>query len=143
MRVDRDTFEHRRKEPIVRDKLNAELFGQINPPGAEATYFEINPDVWEHLLASSIELDAPDEEASAFEGEVRRYFTTHRRREASLRDRNIREGIAESPDKKLRCEVVGCGFCFDQVYGEIGKDCAEIHHPIPLPRGPERPVSRT
>ncbi len=49
------------------------------------------------------------------------------------RSKRLREAAVEhykKPDGKIYCEV--CGFCFEDNYGEIGKDFIEIHHEDPV-----------
>jgi hypothetical protein len=70
--------------------------------------------------------DEEDPELAAFEGEKRTYFVTHRKRESKLRDAKI-EAVKEASGK-LCCEVPGCGFDFEEIYGEIGEDYIQVHH---------------
>lgn len=73
-----------------------------------------------------------DVELSAFEGQKRARFVVHREREAKLREAKIREALLLSEGGRLRCEVPGCGFDFEEVYGAIGKAYAHVHHLRPL-----------
>jgi 5-methylcytosine-specific restriction protein A len=71
-----------------------------------------------------------DQELAAVEGEKRWALIRHRKREQKLR-------IAKLADFKnkhgsLFCEVSGCGFNFEKVYGDLGKDFAHVHHLKPL-----------
>ena len=66
--------------------------------------------------------------SSAREGEVQEYLARSRYRERTLRDAKITQSIAGSSDRKLRCEVPGCGFCFEDVYGDLGKNYSHVHH---------------
>jgi predicted HNH restriction endonuclease len=34
----------------------------------------------------------------------------------------------------LRCAIPGCGFCFEEVYGEGASDFIQVHHVEPLGR---------
>ncbi len=70
-------------------------------------------------------------EFNAFEGKQRKLIILHRQREARLRETKIRQVLKQN-DGKLRCEVPGCGFDFQDVYGEIGIRFAVVHHLIPL-----------
>ncbi len=72
-----------------------------------------------------------DEELEAFEGRTRKYFITHRRREAILRLEKIRD-VRRQNVGRLRCEVPGCGFDFHKCYGELGDGYAQVHHLRPL-----------
>ena len=80
-----------------------------------------------------------DEELSAFEGELRLAMIRHRKRERRLRDAKIAQSLRENAGH-LRCEVPNCGFDFLEVYGEIGRDFAQVHHERPLSEatGPRR-----
>ena len=51
------------------------------------------------------------------------------------RDRNARTQCIDyykslDPENKCRCQV--CKMCFEEVYGEIGKDFIEVHHLVPI-----------
>lgn len=72
-----------------------------------------------------------DVELSAFEGEARLTFIKHRKREKLLRDTIIAKA-KKLANGKLKCEVPGCGFDFEAVYGELGRDYAQVHHLNPL-----------
>ena len=73
--------------------------------------------------------DNGDPELKAFEGEKRRTFINHRKREWKLREEKVRRA---SQKGGLQCEVPGCGFDFFLTYGEIGRDFAIVHHLKPL-----------
>ena len=68
---------------------------------------------------------------SLTEGEVSWAYRQHRRREKRLRKAKIQEALAQGGGR-LRCEVPGCGFDFFEVYGEIGREFAHVHHLEPL-----------
>lgn len=91
------------------------------------------------LPASST--DADDPEIQGFEGEERRRYILHRRREASVRAWKIRAALWESKGL-LKCEVPRCGFDFKATYGELGKGFAHVHHLKPLSEAPAegRPI---
>jgi 5-methylcytosine-specific restriction enzyme A len=98
-------------------------------PSLEATELER---LWAaHLETSSLGAVFTDDEISAFEGEERIAFVRHRRREQKLRTAKLTQARQQS-DGKLRCEVLGCGFDFEKVYAELGKDFAHVHHLKPL-----------
>jgi len=69
---------------------------------------------------------------SAEEGKTWKRLTIHRSREDSLRRTKLAAAIANSKDGRLRCEVPGCGFDFEAVYGGLGTGFAEVHHLSPL-----------
>ena len=75
--------------------------------------------------------EAVDEELEAFEGKARKYFVTHREREANLRLAKIREALQRNRGR-LICEVPGCAFDFGERYGDIGRGYAQVHHLRPL-----------
>ncbi|MCP3386339.1 hypothetical protein NLM31_38755 [Bradyrhizobium sp. CCGUVB4N] len=79
-------------------------------------------------------LSAQDVELFAFEGEQRRRFVIHRRRESAMRRAKINEAIGKSG--KLVCEVPKCGFDFEARYGTLGKGYAQVHHLMPLHKAP-------
>jgi predicted HNH restriction endonuclease len=70
--------------------------------------------------------------AAAEEGRIQKRLSVHRSRERSLRAAKLAAAIAKSPDGHLRCEVPGCGFDFEAVYGKLGAGFAEVHHLRPL-----------
>jgi hypothetical protein len=75
--------------------------------------------------------DDEDEELAAFpEGESKMRFQLHRRREKRLREAKIEE--VKAATGALRCEVPGCGFDFESVYGAQGENFAHVHHRTPL-----------
>jgi len=80
-----------------------------------------------HLGAAATGIDhsAP---RSAKEGRIREHLAKSRYRESLLRKAKIAKALAGSPDRKLRCEVPGCGFCFEEVYGDLGRRYAHVHH---------------
>jgi predicted HNH restriction endonuclease len=80
-----------------------------------------------HLGAAATGIDhsAP---RSAKEGRIREHLAKSRYRESLLRKAKIAKALAGSPDRKLRCEVPGCGFCFEEVYGKLGRRYAHVHH---------------
>lgn len=139
--VNMEVLQRMRQKPIVRDENTEHLFAECGlRPGAPATFYYVPPTVWARFkaLAGIAATDASgqaelDEELSAYpEGEARRAFVLHRRREAALRRRKIADAIAHSPDGHLRCEVPNCGFDFERTFGEIGRQFSEVHHLIPL-----------
>lgn len=79
-------------------------------------------------------------EVEAIEGIARRRLVMHRSRERALREAKLDQARADSPDGRIRCEVPGCGFDFEAVYGEIGRGFAHVHHLRPLAEatGPTR-----
>jgi len=64
----------------------------------------------------------------ALEGKVYFRYSRHRHRERKLREAKIEEARKRSPDQRLRCEVPGCGFDFEERYGEIGRGFVHVHH---------------
>lgn len=72
-----------------------------------------------------------DGELAAYEGQIRKDFVVHRKREASLRRAKLAAAFEEN-DGRLVCEVPGCGFDFAKRYGELGLGYAEVHHLRPL-----------
>jgi hypothetical protein len=67
-----------------------------------------------------------DTELSDFEGEERKSFVTHRKRESKLRDAKVAE--VKKTTGKLCCETPGCGFDFLATYGKLGEDYIQVHH---------------
>jgi hypothetical protein len=71
-------------------------------------------------------------QTAAKEGILLKRLTIHRSRERSLRIAKLEAALAASTNGRLRCEVPGCGFDFEAVYGELGAGFAEVHHLRPL-----------
>ena len=68
---------------------------------------------------------------AALEGGFRVAIRRHRLRERRLRKQKIEEALRIGAGR-LRCEVPGCNFDFLEVYGELGRDFAHVHHTNPL-----------
>ena len=85
----------------------------------------------EHLWAELLGLyqSVRDVEAGALEGELRIALSRHRARERWLREDKIAE-VKKANDGRLPCQV--CRFDFFEVYGEAGRDYAQVHHLKPL-----------
>lgn len=54
------------------------------------------------------------------------------------RDPRVRAAFLRNQAKPYRCAV--CGFCFEEVYGDLGNNFIEVHHIVPLSETGERPV---
>jgi predicted HNH restriction endonuclease len=76
-------------------------------------------------------LNAQLDNRSAREGQKRRRLNIHRARESSLRRAKI-EAFRREHQGRIFCEVPGCGFDFEVVYGDLGRGFAEVHHLKPL-----------
>jgi len=80
---------------------------------------------------SSADLDeGVADEIVGIEGETRRGLVQHRKREGRLRDCKIQHVLKNK--RRLACEVPGCDFDFQKVYGELGYGFAHVHHLKPL-----------
>ena len=84
--------------------------------------------LWTIHLGGTPDLSEAWGSMSAKEGKPQERLARSRYRERTFRNAKIARAIAESTDGKLRCEVPGCGFCFEEVYGEIGERFAHVHH---------------
>ncbi|NMA06510.1 MAG: HNH endonuclease [Ruminococcaceae bacterium] len=75
-----------------------------------------------------------------YENEIREgslLFYVHKSYERAPKIINAKKSAALAKAGKLKCEI--CGFCFEDVYGEMGKGYIECHHIIPLSQyGQER-----
>ncbi len=67
-----------------------------------------------------------DPEVSGLEGAISVSMRFHYERDRELRDKKIAAVLAST--KRLCCEVLGCGFDFEQRYGELGRGFAHVHH---------------
>lgn len=84
-----------------------------------------------HVGKTSLATVTIDPDLAAMEGAERMSLVRHRKRELSLRDAKVAEA-KKLGDGKLHCEVPGCGFDFETIYGELGRDYAQVHHLKPL-----------
>lgn len=75
--------------------------------------------------------DAAAEELHGLEGEARTRLVTHRTRERRLRNQKLADAYQRTGGR-LVCEVTDCNFDFEQTYGEIGIQSAQVHHRRPL-----------
>jgi 5-methylcytosine-specific restriction protein A len=87
--------------------------------------------LWSELVGLYGSIQVGVEEVEAVEGEPRMALCRHRARERWLRDEKLAQWRAAN-NGRLPCEVPGCGFDFFEVYGEIGRDYAQVHHLEPL-----------
>jgi hypothetical protein len=87
----------------------------------------------EHLWGLHVgvekEVGFSDLELTAVEGAVRLRLVKHRSRERALRRAKLN---AATESGRLRCEVPGCGFDFEERYGPLGRGYAQVHHLLPL-----------
>jgi 5-methylcytosine-specific restriction enzyme A len=74
---------------------------------------------------------ATDPELTAVEGAERIRLVKHRARERRLREAKIKAVMAATGGR-LQCQVPGCGFDFEEKYGECGRGYAHVHHLKPL-----------
>jgi len=98
--------------------------------------------LWALHIGGAVGSELQGDLESAVEGIRKQRLIWSRSREVSLRDAKIREALRLSPDSRLRCEVPGCGFCFEEVYGEVGREYAHVHHLSAL-SGNEKEVQTT
>lgn len=84
-----------------------------------------------HVGKTSLSIVTTDVELSAMEGAEKLALVRHRKREQTLRDAKVGEA-RKNGNGKLKCEVPKCGFDFEVVYGELGRDYAQVHHLKPL-----------
>ena len=90
---------------------------------------------WARAVGSSPD-PAVHSGVSFSEGQRRKAMRWHRHREKELRERKIANVLAEVGE--LRCEVPGCCFVFESVYGEKGAGYVHVHHLSPLSLGYRR-----
>lgn len=64
----------------------------------------------------------------AREGRLSQRLVWHRHRERSLRLAKLKEARTRHPEGRLVCQVPGCSFDFEDVYGQVGGGYAEVHH---------------
>lgn len=71
-----------------------------------------------------------DDPEGKFEGRLRVLFIRHRERERRLRAAKIRSVLRSLG--RLQCEVPACSFDFEDRYGSLGREYAQVHHLKPL-----------
>ncbi len=116
---------------ITRAPIGTEVDWQ-NIPGSgiripDAAAEEIGR-LWALHAGGAVANEVQGEALSAVEGKLQQRLVWSRSREASLREAKLLEAAKKSDDGRIRCEVPGCGFCFETVYGEVGKRFAHVHH---------------
>jgi len=109
----------------VRDVYWALPASGISIPVSAAVQLE---ELWASHIGEWSTAGIADAELSALEGEIRYHLVRHRSRERALRSAKI-ASVGQAP---LRCEVPGCGFDFEQCYGDLGKGYVQVHHLRPL-----------
>lgn len=115
--------------PLTQVQIDAPASGNSIPETVALALSE----AWsEHLGVEDQPLGGGDPELGAMEGAQRRRFVSHRARERALRDARLAQARAASPDGSIRCEVPGCNFDFEAVYGSAGAGFAHVHHLRPL-----------
>ena len=62
---------------------------------------------------------------TAIEGREQQQLSIHRQRETSLRRAKL-DAFRIEHRGRLFCEVPGCGFNFDKIYGHLGRGFAEV-----------------
>lgn len=82
----------------------------------------------DQTFAEQLVSQADEEDDEAVEGRLlqRQHFV--RERDRNLRRKKIADFLKNHP--KVRCEA--CGFDFETVYGERGREYIEVHHVLPL-----------
>lgn len=87
------------------------------------------PGFYEEIPATNEIVRRPDFDGFAMEGRKKGYYSTVYERKSENRDKAIYLS-KEKNNGRLLCEA--CGFNFEDVYGERGKDFIEVHHNKPL-----------
>lgn len=90
-----------------------------------------DPELVAARLRDEISRRQPAEEPEAVEGVESKRLVVHRSRESRLREAKL-AASQKSSGGRLRCEVPGCGFDFQEVYGAPGEGYAHVHHVDPL-----------
>lgn len=80
--------------------------------------------------------EVEDDVLEGFDGEEKRLFVLHRKREARFRNLKIQESLHKNSGRLL-CEVPNCGFDFAAMYGKLGVGYAQVHHKMPLSKAPK------
>jgi hypothetical protein len=90
-------------------------------------------EAWDKRLGTiGPQLGTGDPELGAMEGQKRTRLVAHRGRERALRDAKLKQTRSSNPRGIIICEVPGCGFNFEAVYGKVGEGFAHVHHLQPL-----------
>ena len=88
----------------------------------------LNPD--DYLPGEEPDYPVPDEDLQIHEGREYEVRGIRYERDHGARSECIEYYKGLDPDHKCRCQV--CGMCFEDVYGDIGKDYIEVHHIVPV-----------
>lgn len=84
--------------------------------------------LWANHVSGQVADEVQGEALSALEGDLKQRLVWSCTRESSLRTAKLKDAAKKSKDGLLRCEVPGCGFCFEEVYGDVGANFAHVHH---------------
>lgn len=88
----------------------------------------LNPD--DYRPQESTDYPAPDENLTFQEGSEYECRGMRYERDRNARSQCIEYYRNQDSGHKCRCQI--CGMCFEEVYGEIGKDVIEVHHIVPV-----------
>lgn len=88
----------------------------------------LNPD--DFILEDEPEYPIPDESLTFQEGAEYESRGIRYERDRCARNQCIDYYRALDDDHKCRCQI--CGMCFEDVYGDLGKDFIEVHHVVPI-----------
>lgn len=129
-------------QPVVSGELQSEILGILKKRDQSYPFYRW---VMHPSLATAIRdlswfdaedigtqpVEKPPNSTSAQEGKKRRVLIIHHQREYSLRRAKL-DAFRREHDGRLFCEVPGCGFDFEFMYGDLGSGFAEVHHLRPL-----------
>jgi 5-methylcytosine-specific restriction enzyme A len=95
---------------------------------------ELRRAIADESIVEQLVVPIDEEDDEAHEGRLlqRRHFV--RERDRNLRRKKISDFLKKHP--RVYCEV--CGFDFEAVYGERGREFIEVHHTLPLHASGER-----
>lgn len=84
--------------------------------------------VADNSVVEALLAPASEEDGSAPEGRLLQRLHFVRERDRTIRKRKIDDFLKSS--ERVSCEV--CGFDFERMYGDRGRDYIEVHHVVPL-----------
>jgi hypothetical protein len=118
---------HLEPEGPLRDEVSWDHMQSSGTSISEPAAAELES-LWARHIGQALLASLEGEDLAATENIRTQKLIWSRSREAAMRTAKIRQALERSPDQKLRCEVPGCGFCFEDIYGDLGKDYAHVHH---------------
>lgn len=123
----------RAQQPII--ATDASPMSSVSKRGAES-----EAQVRRGLRVMAADADT-DGNFFSLEGKLRQVLRSEPQRDRELREKKIRRAL-KAGGGRLRCEVPGCEFDFEAVYGRLGRGFAHVHHVNQFASGDGQRITR-